>query len=157
MCTATCGGGKQFRYRKVLVPQIGSGDACPTLTESRPCNVQSCEVRPTIFLVLGSHVWAGVRIGPIAVSVYVNGAWTEEVVFLNRPVGPSEEVTVGAWNPRPSKMRIASYVDDALSFVKVMEDVNGSERVIASYPGNGISIKNNSVEIDLTNGDYSFI
>lgn len=43
-CSKECGGGKETRTRTVLVQDAFGGKKCPTLTESRECNTQSCPV-----------------------------------------------------------------------------------------------------------------
>ena len=41
-CSLNCGGGTKTRIRTVLVPQSGTGRACPVLSETQPCNTQPC-------------------------------------------------------------------------------------------------------------------
>ncbi len=41
-CSATCGGGTQTRTRTITVQPANGGVACPSLTESRQCNTQTC-------------------------------------------------------------------------------------------------------------------
>jgi hypothetical protein len=43
MCSKACGGGTRMRTRTVVTPASGGGAACPPLTESEPCNTQSCD------------------------------------------------------------------------------------------------------------------
>jgi len=43
-CSKTCGGGEQTRTKTVLTPPQGTGQACPNLTDTRPCNTQPCPV-----------------------------------------------------------------------------------------------------------------
>ena len=43
-CSATCGGGMQTRFRLVKKQAENGGKVCPSLTESRTCNTQSCSV-----------------------------------------------------------------------------------------------------------------
>merc|ERR1719197_2362597 len=45
-CSAQCGGGLQSRSRDVITAQVGSGAACPELSESRACNETPC-TQPT--------------------------------------------------------------------------------------------------------------
>ena len=47
-CTATCGGGTQFRTRTVLVEPANGGAACPVLVEQRACNTQPCDECTTV-------------------------------------------------------------------------------------------------------------
>eukprot|EP01004_Peranema_trichophorum_P002386 NODE_144_length_3469_cov_340.552002_g122_i1.p1 GENE.NODE_144_length_3469_cov_340.552002_g122_i1~~NODE_144_length_3469_cov_340.552002_g122_i1.p1 ORF type:complete len:1105 (-),score=461.08 NODE_144_length_3469_cov_340.552002_g122_i1:155-2980(-) len=41
-CTATCGGGKQYRTRKVVKNSANGGSECPHQQETQSCNVQVC-------------------------------------------------------------------------------------------------------------------
>ena len=43
-CTASCGGGTRSRSRSVLVPQGGSGAACPALAEAQNCSMAPCVI-----------------------------------------------------------------------------------------------------------------
>lgn len=43
-CSATCGGGKQSRLRKVAVGSRYGGAACPSLEETKDCNQTPCPV-----------------------------------------------------------------------------------------------------------------
>ena len=43
-CTRECGGGTKTRTRTVVVPPVGTGTACPHLTETVECNTQVCPV-----------------------------------------------------------------------------------------------------------------
>jgi sugar lactone lactonase YvrE len=43
-CTKTCGGGIQTRNRAILSEAQSGGQACPNLTEEKPCNDQPCNV-----------------------------------------------------------------------------------------------------------------
>ena len=41
-CTRECGGGTRTRTRTVVVSPVGTGAACPRLTETEDCNTQRC-------------------------------------------------------------------------------------------------------------------
>jgi hypothetical protein len=41
-CSADCGGGTQTRTRSIVTPASCGGNACPTTTDSQPCNPQAC-------------------------------------------------------------------------------------------------------------------
>lgn len=41
-CTKTCGRGTKTRFRQVKIHESHSGDACPKLSESIPCNEDAC-------------------------------------------------------------------------------------------------------------------
>jgi len=43
-CSQPCGGGTQTRSRTVTTLPANGGTACPTLSESQPCNQQGCPV-----------------------------------------------------------------------------------------------------------------
>ena len=45
MCSATCGGGNQMRYRSVAVQSSCGGESCfGVLNESKSCNSQCCAI-----------------------------------------------------------------------------------------------------------------
>ena len=46
-CTKPCGGGTQTRTRGITKPAVAGGKDCPALSETQPCNVQSCQITPT--------------------------------------------------------------------------------------------------------------
>ena len=41
-CTASCDGGTQYRLRFIKSPPIGDGGLCPSLIETRACNIDPC-------------------------------------------------------------------------------------------------------------------
>lgn len=43
-CTATCGGGVQTYFRKVITPAKNSGNSCPVLTKTVVCNPLPCPI-----------------------------------------------------------------------------------------------------------------
>jgi hypothetical protein len=46
-CDASCDSGLQTRTRAVVIQPSGGGDACPVLSETRPCNLGACP-RPAV-------------------------------------------------------------------------------------------------------------
>eukprot|EP00937_MAST-01D_sp_MAST-1D-sp2_P001076 g1076.t1 len=42
LCSKTCGGGTHTREREVLTSPLHGGDVCPTLSQTRHCNVERC-------------------------------------------------------------------------------------------------------------------
>lgn len=42
-CSASCGGGFQYRYRTVAVQPENGGNSCPPLSSSRACNPDACD------------------------------------------------------------------------------------------------------------------
>jgi len=42
-CSAECGGGVMQRVREVKMAMKHNGDPCPASSETKPCNIQSCE------------------------------------------------------------------------------------------------------------------
>lgn len=47
LCSASCGGGKQHKYRSVVAPAIGKGKCKGEKTKTRPCNRHDCPDEPT--------------------------------------------------------------------------------------------------------------
>jgi len=45
-CSASCGGGKQTRNRKIITKPENGGKACPELKESKACNTEACPTTP---------------------------------------------------------------------------------------------------------------
>ena len=43
-CSAPCGGGTQTRTRSIVSPPSDGGLACPSLSETRDCNTQACDI-----------------------------------------------------------------------------------------------------------------
>jgi uncharacterized protein YukE len=44
ICSKSCGGGTQTRYRNITVHPANGGASCPNLSESQYCNIEACPV-----------------------------------------------------------------------------------------------------------------
>lgn len=47
-CSKPCGGGVQMRTRTITKAAANGGKECPVLSETKPCNEQSCQIPPTV-------------------------------------------------------------------------------------------------------------
>jgi len=92
-CSVTCGKGSRLRTRKILVPSIGQGLACPEVDEEKPC-ANAC---PSMFLI-GASVVGGDSIlvdTPFQIDVAAeNVEKTDRIHIVSRSEACGEHVVV---------------------------------------------------------------